>query len=175
MSVGIWDALIPLAALAVNVLVHLVAIRLLPRRMPYGAVLIGFFAGAATCILFIWRWSPATANEDRWPVLVIVPLTYVALAYGYFAFANLSMASLRIRLLQDIDDAGGSLSEAQLRRSYNEHEIFEVRVQRLVQTRQLVERNGRLFIGNGVFLWLAYLIDGLRLIVFGRAGGAVVR
>ena len=77
--------------------------------------------------------------------------------------------------LQDIDDAGGSLSEAQLRGSYNDHEIGEVRVRRLVQARQLVERNGRLFIGSRGFLWLAYLIDGLRLIVFGRAGGPVVR
>lgn len=165
---ALWKPLIPVAALGVNVLVHIIAVRVQRQRLPYLSVLVGFLAGAAASALATW--SSGGVAADRWPMLAIAMPTYVALAYGYFAFANLSMTSLRIRLLQDIADAGGTLSEAHLRASYNDDAILELRLQRLLYAGQLVERDGRLCIGGQGFLWLAYLVDGLRLLVLGRVG-----
>jgi hypothetical protein len=94
-------------------------------------------------------------------------LTYLALAFGYFNFVNLTIASLRIRLLEEILDAGGELSAGRLRAAYNADSVSDLRLARLLRGGHLVERNGRLVIGRRRFMIVARIFDFLHWLIIG--------
>jgi hypothetical protein len=91
-------------------------------------------------------------------------------AFCYFNFVNLTVASLRIRLLEEIREAGGALPAATLKAAYNSSEVVAIRLQRLVQGGHLVEKDGRLHSGRLPFLIVARIFDGLHWFIFGRRG-----
>jgi hypothetical protein len=109
----------------------------------------------------------AIGFEDRIGFVVLNLFTYVALAFGYFNFVNLTVASLRIRLLEEIGEAGGALPATTLKAAYNSSEVVAIRLQRLVQGGHLVEKDGRLHSGRLPFLIVARIFDGLRWFILG--------
>ena len=94
--------------------------------------------------------------------------SYLALAFGYFNFVNLTVASLRIRLLEEIREAGGLLPTNTLKTAYNSREVVANRLQRLLQGGHLIEKNGRLHSGRLPFLIVARIFDSLRWFIIGR-------
>ncbi|NBV46644.1 MAG: hypothetical protein EBR86_13660 [Planctomycetia bacterium] len=105
--------------------------------------------------------------RDGTAYVVLDTLTYLALAFGYFNFVNLTIASLRIRLLEEIQQAGGALERARLVEKYDSREVVRVRVERLLRGGHLVERDGRLLRGRAVFLVVARIFDWLRWAIIG--------
>ena len=69
-------------------------------------------------------------------------------AFCYFNFVNLTIASLRIRVLEEIADSGGWLPRAALLDRYGTGSVADIRLERLVGGGHLVERNGRLYSGR---------------------------
>ncbi len=166
--------LLPLLALAVNVLVHVAGIRLTRQRWPHLVLLAGFMVGGAGCAIasLLLPRLQGVANAptaDVWAVALLNLTTYAALSYGYFAFANLTITSLRIRLLQDLDECEGPLPVSALLESYNASAVLDARLQRLTAAQQIQESDGRYVAGNSTFLSLAFVLDSLRMLVFGRS------
>jgi hypothetical protein len=88
-------------------------------------------------------------------------------AFCYFNFVNLTVASLRIRILEELADSGGRMPRASLLDRYGTASVADIRLERLVRGGHLVERNGRLHTGRLQFLVVARIFDVLRRLIFG--------
>ena len=160
----------PLLGLATYCLAQIMIARTAPGRSPYHSLRLGFVAGLLI-VMAVSGWGVGRMGicwQDRMGLWILDFLTYLALAFGYFNFVNLTIASLRIRLLEEIWASGGALAADALKSAYNSHEVVAIRLQRLIQGGHLVEKNGRLHSGRLPFLIVARIFDGLHLFIFGR-------
>jgi len=93
---------------------------------------------------------------------------YAALGFGFFNFVNLNIASLRIRMLQEMAQSPRGMSRCELLACYNIDEVIALRIDRLVRGGHLVERDGRFYSGKLHFLVLARIFDFLRFLIMNR-------
>ena len=170
-------ALAPVLGLAVYCLTHIVAARIIRGRNPYPALAIGALAGlvATLAITFAACRRDAVPATDTAALVGLNAVASLAFAFGYFNFVNLTVASLRIRILEELADAGGRLPRAALLDRYGTASVADLRLERLVGGGHLVERNGRLHTGRLQFLLVARIFDGLRRLIFGPAYAARLR
>jgi uncharacterized membrane protein YjjP (DUF1212 family) len=164
-------ALAPVAGLAAYCVAHLATCRIAGRRGPYRPLVAGFFAGlaatAAASLAALRHMAPSVADLAALAAMDLA--AYLALAFGYFNFINMNVASLRIRMLQEMLAAGGRMSKEQLLSRCEARDLAAVRIARLVRGRHLVEEHGRLHSGGAVrFLWVARIFDALRWIILGK-------
>lgn len=164
-----WLVAAPVAGLAVYCLSHVTLCRLLTGGSTYSRLVGGFLPGlvatlAATMVPLLYQ---GAAGEDIAALAAMNFLAYVALAYGYFNFVNLNIASLRIRMLLEMQEAGGSLRREQLLGLYNTDSVIEYRIARLLRGGHLVERGGRFYNGRRRFLLLGRTFDMLRWMILG--------
>jgi len=170
-------ALAPVLGLAAYCVSHVVAARIIGGRNPYPALAVGALAGLVVTVAV----TLAACLRDAAPpgdTLALVGLNTVAalaFAFGYFNFVNLTVASLRIRILEELADSGGRLSRAALLERYGTSSVADLRLERLLAGGHLVERNGRLHTGRLQFLAVARIFDGLRRLIFGPAYAAALR
>jgi hypothetical protein len=170
-------ALAPVIGLAVYCGTHIVAARCFRGRNPYPALAIGALAGLAATVAI----TLAACGRCAVPFIDTLALgglntvAFLAFAFGYFNFVNLTVASLRIRILEELADAGGRLPRAALLGRYGTASVADLRLERLVRGGHLVERNGRLHTGRLQFLLVARIFDGLRRLIFGPAYAAALR
>jgi hypothetical protein len=167
--------LAPVFGLAAYCLAQIVVCRSLPGRNPYISLASGMAAGFLTG-LALTVFSLVNLHSGVWDAvgyLGINGCTYMALAFGYFNFVNLTIASLRIRVLQELAEAGGSMPTAQILAKYNTDSVIAFRLERLIGGGHLIERNDRIFSGKWRFLLLARIFDVMRAIVMGRGHLAI--
>jgi hypothetical protein len=166
---GPWLAVASLVGLAAYCLSHVLGARLLGPRRPYLPLLGGIVVGLATTLavsigsLIRSQAGPA----DTGALSAMNALAYLALAFGYFNFVNLTIASLRIRMLEELADAGGQMPRAALLASYNSDRVIALRIARLIGAGHLVERQGRFYVRKKLFLALARVFDLLRWFIMG--------
>ena len=170
-------ALAPVIGLAAYCLSHVITARIIRGRNPYPALAIGALVGLAATIAI----TLAACRRDAVPLVDTLALVGVntlaalAFAFGYFNFVNLTVASLRIRILEELAEAGGRLPRAALLDRYGTSSVADLRLARLLGGGHLVERNGRLHTGRLQFLLVARIFDGLRWLIFGPAYAAALR
>ena len=167
----------PVLGLAAYCLTQIFVARSSPGRSPYHSLKRGFIGGLFVAMV-VSGWGVTqmpNSLQDRIGFVVLNLLTYLALAFGYFNFVNLTVASLRIRILEELADAGGRLPRAALLDRYGTASVADLRLERLVGGGHLVERNGRLHTGRLQFLLVARIFDGLRRLIFGPAYAARLR
>lgn len=169
--------LAPVIGLAIDCMTHIVAARLLRGRGPYASLTIAAVAGLATTVVLTLAAcsSAAVSKADTLGLVAMNMIASLAFAFGYFNFVNLTVASLRIRILEEIADAGGRLQRKVLLDRYGTQSVANLRLERLVQGGHLVERNGRLHSGRLQFLIVARIFDAARSLVFGSAYAASLR
>ena len=160
----------PVIGLATACVAHLILARSLRGRGPYPPLVIGLGVGAvaaAACAL-----GPLTGKStpiaDIAALQIVDGAAYLALAFGYFNFVNLTIASLRIRMLEEIRAADRPLGKADLLARYDTDTVVETRIERLVRGGHLVDRDGRLVTGRRTFLVVARLFEALRGAILGR-------
>ena len=159
----------PVLGLAAYCLAQILIARSIHGRSPYHSLKLGFICGLIAAMV-VSGWGVGRmpiSPQDRVGYVVLSLLTYLALAFGYFNFVNLTVASLRIRLLEEVGEAGGTMPAATLKAAYNSREVVAIRLERLVQGGHLVEKNGRLHSGRRPFLIVARIFDGLRWLILG--------
>jgi len=160
----------PLLGLAAYCLLQMLAARAAPSASPYRSLAVGFACGLVV-VLMVAGWAAGcmpTSTTDRLALVALDFLTYLALAFGYFNFVNLTVASLRIRILEELSQHEGRLTGASLVGRYSSTNVVRLRLERLIRGGHLVEREGRLFSGKLVFLVVARTFDLLRMIILGR-------
>jgi len=162
----------PVLGLAAYCISQILVARMGRGRSPYHSLKLGFICGLLVVMAVSGRGvgRMEIGVQDRIGYLVLNLLTYLALAFGYFNFVNLTVASLRIRLLEEIRESGGALPAESLKAAYNSREVVAIRLQRLIQGGHLVEKDSRLHSGRLPFLIVARIFDGLHWFIFGQRG-----
>jgi len=162
-------ALAPVIGLVVYCVCHILAARLIRGRNPYPALSIGAGMGlvgtVAVTLVACMRGGDSAADTLALAAMNI--LASFGFAFGYFNFVNLTIASLRIRILEEIANSGGWLPRATLLNRYGTGSVADIRLARLVDGGHIVERNGRLHRGRLQFLVVARIFEALRSLIFG--------
>jgi hypothetical protein len=157
-------ALAPVFGLISYTLSHLVACRIIRNRGNYFPLVVGcgfgITATAAVSIAALLQMQVGLADGLALTGTNLV--AYLAFAFGYFNFVNLNIASLRIRMIQELAESGGELPAKRLAGLYNTETVIAVRIDRLARGGHLVERGGRYYSGKWQFLFVARTFDLLR-------------
>jgi hypothetical protein len=170
-------AIAPVLGLATDCVTHVLVARIIRGRSPYPALTVGALAGlvATISITLLACRRDAVPATDTLALVGMNAIASLAFAFGYFNFVNLTVASLRIRILEELVDAGGRLPRAALLDRYGTASVADLRLERLVGGGHLVEQNGRLHTGRLQFLLVARIFDGLRRLIFGPVYAAALR
>jgi hypothetical protein len=165
----LWPILAPIAALAVNVGVQVIAVRLARGRHFLRAIVLGFLAGAAA-LLAAEALFPISPNpREAWIIAVLVNLPlYGALSYCFFTFANLGQSSIRIRIYDEIAHQPAGVSTVQIMQEYDEAALMENRLDRLIESGDLVLRDGEYFLGKKRLVPIASVIFATKRFVLGK-------
>ena len=148
---------------------HVLLARCFRTASPYPPLLAGFVPGllvaSAATIAGLIELQASRADWIGYGGLNFV--TYTALAWGYFHFVNLCIASLRIRVLEEVLEQGGATTARHLLAHYNDDQLIAARIDRLVTGGHLRINDGCYVIGKPYFLWTAMMFAGLRRIILG--------
>jgi hypothetical protein len=160
----------PLFGLAVHTVSHLFLVRIRCSSSPYPPLALGALANVALTLGLSVAGTTELAMPptDSAPLVALNLLASLALAFCYFNFVNLTVASLRLRLLEELLQFSPQTGSVLLTR-YNSHTAFSLRLQRLLAGGHLVETEGRITSGRRRFLWVALLFDFLRWLIFGTS------
>ena len=170
-------ALAPVIGLAVYCVSHVAAARIIRGRNPYPALAVGALAGlVATIAITLAACSRGGVSViDTLALAGLNMVASLAFAFGYFNFVNLTVASLRIRILEELLETGGLMSRKSLLDRYGTSSVADLRLERLIGGGHLVERNGRLHTGRLQFLLVARIFDALRWLILGPRYAAALR
>jgi hypothetical protein len=162
--------LVPFVALLACVVAHVLVSRAWPRLPRHHGVALGALAGLAGLAGLAWSFGSRTVDPaDGAGLGVAWTLTYLALVYWYvFGFFNLGESARRIRLLVELHAAGErGLTLGELLAAYNASMIVDARLGRLLAGGQVVERDGRYFIGKPLMLCGAKALVLLKRVFLG--------
>ena len=161
---------LPLLMLGPVAAAHWAAYRLLPGRSVLGSFLVAFFtlwAGfAVATALSSWGASFSWDALGRWAADLIV---LAGISYAYADTVSFGQSSIRTRILDEIDRAGGALGSDSLLERYGGADVFDLRMERLTTQGQLEVKGGRAHTGprrnrqllaGKAFLWLRRLTFG---------------
>lgn len=158
----ILQAVSPVLALGVNCAAQVIICRSTGGLLR--SVYLGFAAGVAACALL------CGFTEALPPALV----TTGALGYCYFHFINLGETARRIRLVRELSEAGpAGLSREEILARYNAGTILAARFARLINNSQVVEQEGRYYLGKPAVLHMARALLLMKRILLGRSGEAL--
>jgi hypothetical protein len=155
----------PPAALVVNVIAQVLLVR--PRKGVdfLRSIVEGCLLGAAALALLdavILRRLAPPGSGVALALLVNLPM-YLALSYCY-----LGQTSIRIRIYSEIAAAGGMMSVREVERIYGEGRFTAMRVQRLVESGDIVLREGRYYVGRRKLVHAANLLFAAKQFLLGQ-------
>lgn len=162
--------MIPIIGLLINVLIQVGGVRYRSNFTLLKSIIAGFFAGFVSIMMlecFLFSSAPVSGKEVLSGAIAHL-IIYSALGYCYFHFINLGETARRIRILREIYEAQDSLSLPEILQRYNAKHVVDLRMRRLLGNGQIVERQGRYYIGSPVMLWIAKSITLLKLLVLGK-------
>lgn len=164
-----WPVIAPVAALAVNVLGQIVVFRLQKGRHFLRSIAMGFALGGAVLMIAQCIYLLGSDSFESWSKAFLVNLPcYAALSYCFFNFANLGQSSIRVRIYARIAARADGVSVSEIAHDYNEAMLMEMRLQRLVESGDLVLRDGRYFLGRERFVPIAKVIFGIKRLILGK-------
>lgn len=147
---------------------HILSYRLIWRgRGPHSPqrflvrLILGMNVFLPLVVLKIARGETRSAQETVL-MLVFVFLVFNGFLYAYFHFFNMSETARRIRILLLIR-LKGALQPEEMREDYSLVSMVKVRLNRLVETGQIIKRsNGQYYIASFFLLRVAFLIAAWR-------------
>ena len=161
----------PVFGLAVNVFVQILSYRWIPSLGLLKSVFLGFGAGMIYVLgadIFIVTQSTGESMSDFMSNVIANTLTCGVLGYCYFHFINLGETGRRIRIVRELLGADGLTMEELLRR-YNTADMVEIRLARLLNSGQIVEHNGMLFIKSQFLLRASQIMVLMKKIILGKS------
>ena len=160
----------PLLGLACNVTAQAAMFRLLPRAGLLRSIYMGFAVGiiSAVCLVLLALLHTQWPTQDAIALIILQIGTTAILGYGYFHFLNLGETARRVRLLRELLEAGGTLTEDELLRRYSADELIHQRLGRLLRSGQVVLDNGRYHIGDPTILRISQALQCLQRLLLRR-------
>jgi hypothetical protein len=165
---GQWTiAIAPLAGLALTVLTQIMVVHVTRGRVG-ASILIGVLGGLTATLAFIALGRAETPSAtggfvDTWLLGVA---TYLALAFGFWAFLNLNITSMRIRILRVLLRAGGRMALSDMAVFYTPAERLRRRLERLEKASQIMREDGRWVLRFRHVLVVARCVEALRSVLF---------
>tara|TARA_B100000959_G_C14929229_1_gene602869 strand:- start:325 stop:855 length:531 start_codon:yes stop_codon:yes gene_type:complete len=167
---GAWLILfIPVLSFVVNILFQIIWCRFKAGGGLLKSEYLGCLWGLIT--LFLMHIYPyENQKSSSMDILFITTnfLIYLALSYCYFHFINLCLTARRIRLVRDLFASGNGLTLNEIQKNYNASEMLKKRTRRLLNSGQILEINGRYFIGKPMMLFAAWSLVRLKFIFLGK-------
>ena len=157
----------PLAGLALTVLIQIMVVHV-SRGKVGASIIIGILGGLAVTLAAIALGRAETLRApggfvDTWLLGVA---TYLALAFGFWAFLNLNITSMRIRILRELLRAGGRMALSDMAVFYTPAERLRRRLERLEKGGQIILEDGRWLPGSWQVLAIARCVEALRSLLF---------
>ena len=142
---GQWTiAIAPLAGLALTLLAQITVVHV-SRRKVGASIIIGIFCGLAVtlAVIALGRAETSGATDGFVDTWLLGAATYLALAFGFWAFLNLNITSMRIRILRELLRAGGHMALSDMAVFYTPAERLRRRLERLERGGQIMCEDGR--------------------------------
>jgi hypothetical protein len=159
----------PFAALAVNVLTQVFLLRRSAGSYYMRSMLVGFSFGAfALCLVDVLFLSHPQHLPDCVAEFAVRVLSYAGLSYCYFHFVNLGQSSIRVRIYSELVDNPIGLEIGALKQDYNEKTLVETRLQRLTSSGDVVESDGRYFVGRHRLVVIARILFFAKQFILGK-------
>jgi hypothetical protein len=156
----------PIVGMAANCFVQILCSRLLKLHIAR-ALICGFLFGFLfTAILVASNGPPLASAGELTGLWLTSATTYIALAFGFWAFLNLNMTSLRIRMLREMLHAKRNMTRAELLDRYSPDEFLRRRLARLERSGQLMIKDGGYSLRSRNLLYASYCVNFLRSLVF---------
>ena len=148
----------------INIFIHFTFMRLMKFRY-FISILIGFLIGLLLLIYFEINFI--FINEYSLFYSFNNLIIYLLLSFFYFAVLSTSKTSIRLRILHEINQNNGLLEKSDLIKKYNTKEIINIRLKRMLQNKQILIKNNRLFSKFSITLFIGIMLDIVKLILFG--------
>jgi hypothetical protein len=150
----------PIVATLLNVAAQILLFRIRRGRQYFRSIIEAFLlAGIALLAAEAFLVATDAAIIDRLMLALAVNIpTYVCLSYCYYSFVQLGQTSIRIRMYTEIALRSSGVRIAEIEEEYNESALTEVRLQRLKESGDMLEKGGRYFIGRGRLSLVANII-----------------
>ncbi|MBU1727292.1 MAG: hypothetical protein KJ880_06665 [Candidatus Omnitrophica bacterium] len=168
MVYNLYHLVFTLFCFMVNVLVQVIAKRRSRSISLLNSVFIGFFTGFFLFIVLegmVYIYSFRKGDEVL--NLFYNLLLFFSLSYNYFHFVNLGETARRARILTEIYESKGGLSERGILTRYNAHKIVKKRVVRLLRHGQIVFRDNAYFIGKPFMIIASNVVMFMKFIILG--------
>jgi hypothetical protein len=167
---GQWTITIaPLAGLVFAVLTQIAVVHV-SRGKVGASIVIGIIGGLAVTIVAIalGRAEAPGATGGFVDTWLLGGATYLALAFGFWAFLNLNITSIRIRLLRQLLRAGGRMPLSDMAVFYTPAERLRRRLERLEKGGQIRCNDGRWRLRSWQVLAIARCVDAWRSFILSR-------
>ena len=166
---GQWTiASAPLAGLALTVLTQIMVVHV-SRGKVGASIIVGILGGLAGTLAVIALGRAALGATggfvDTWLLGVS---TYLVLAFGFWAFLNLNITSMRIRILRELLRAGGHMALSDMAVSYTPAERLRRRLERLEKGGQIACEDGRWRLRSWQVLAIARCVETWRSFILSR-------
>jgi hypothetical protein len=155
----------PIVGLGTNCLTHILCRKAFGLRTGY-ALVCGFLLGLAVMAAIVAANLPAAASlADLAGLWSTLGLTYIALAFGFWAFLNLNMTSLRIRMLRELLHSEYGMARAELFGRYSAEEFLRRRIARLERSGDLALVDGHYSLRSRRLLYVDLCLKFLRAVI----------
>lgn len=161
----------PAAGIALCMAAHIVLSRAGVRSQLWAiglSIVVGLVGGGSLGWTFADAAARASGVDAAWAVALWIT-TYFTLVYCYLAgMFNPGESARRIRLLIELRTAGArGMTLDEIVSVYNAHAIIRARLDRLLAGGQIVEHDGRYFVGRRLMLTLAKVMVVFKVVLLG--------
>mgnify|MGYP003648282031 CR=1 FL=1 len=147
----------PILALSINVIINIVSMHTSQRTS--FSVMSGFTAGI---IAFLLITHSSVFNPSTCAGL----LSYIALSFCYWAFLNLNLTSLRIRLVRELlKEDGHTLTTENIMQRYSPQELISRRIERLEKSKQIQRQGNQWILLSRKLIFIVFVITLLRKLI----------
>lgn len=160
-------AWIPVAGLAVSVLLHVCLVRLDIVGKHLGPLVVSAAIYWIAVGILSWAYIPEWQSADLVGHVVLAVMSSMALSYCYFTLVNLTATSLRIRLLRLLrNNPELGRRPDRLAAGYAISDIVDIRIDRLKAWGYVREEEGRIvLLRRPMFYWIGVVVSVCRAVL----------
>ena len=157
MAIYLLQTFTPIAALVINVLSQIISVHC-TRRISF-SIIFGFICG----LFFLLCLTGSLIFSERG---LIILFTYLTLSFCFWAFLNLNITSLRIRIVRELlKSENPDVSRENLFQLYSPQELISRRIQRLEKMGHIKKKNDKWVLQSKKILFLTVVTNILRKMI----------
>ena len=170
MVVDLLHVIIPVLGLLVNMTFQIMGVRCVASIDYYKSIAYGFWLGLFVVLVSetVFMLLEVKVLSDLIALSMANLAVYLLISFSYFAFINLGVSSLRVRLLDELGRSTEGLSMSEILERYNSREIIKNRVEKLEKIGQLIRKDGRYYVGRSTALLMVKTLELLKFVVLDR-------